>query len=241
MASTISARRRLDRLPDAITISATVGARPGACAQARLDRAVDEARPAVGEVGAGQQHPPLGAAHLGVVVAVPAGTVDRPGALRELVGEPVVGGRIQYLVSGNDAVEGLLHPSQVGGVALGCIQPESDHDLGAVVAQDLAVEIAELVARPDRVLTDPRPAGADEDLDAAGGLAQRDPGGLPGDSPGSNEIAPRVLSGTATTTARAVRISPERGVHLDRRRGLSDRGDRRLEPGLVLGAAGDRP
>src|SRR5262249_39664951 len=59
---------------------------PGAGAQAGLDRAVDEPRPAVGEVGAGEEHATLRPAHLLVEARVPAGPVDRPRPAGELVG-----------------------------------------------------------------------------------------------------------------------------------------------------------
>src|SRR5690242_3111615 len=72
----------------------------GARFQSRLDRPVDEAGPAVRDVGAGEEHPPLGTTHLRVVACVPAGRVDRPGSACVLVGEPVVQRGIDELVPG---------------------------------------------------------------------------------------------------------------------------------------------
>src|SRR5512142_2249738 len=74
----------------------------GTCLQPRLDRSVDEARPAVRDVRAGEEHAALGTPHLRVVARVPAGRVNGPGSARVLVGEPVVPRGIDELVAGED-------------------------------------------------------------------------------------------------------------------------------------------
>ena len=94
----------------------------------------------------------LGALHRGVMVLVPAGAVDRPGAARELVGEPVVGGGVDHLVSGQDRVELALDRGQVAGVAALGVDPEADHQLRAVAVDRLRAEVAERMPGPDRVL-----------------------------------------------------------------------------------------
>ena len=98
-------------------------------AQARLDRAVDEAAPAVGEVGAREHDPALGHAHRRVVLRVPAGPVDRPGAARELVGEPVVRRRVDDLEAGDELVERALQRLAVVGVDDGGVAAEADQEL----------------------------------------------------------------------------------------------------------------
>src|SRR5205807_1552600 len=118
--------------------------------QSGLDRAVDEAGPAVGEIRARQQDPAVRSLHRGVVVLVPAGTVDRPGPARELIFEPVVGGRPEHLVAGKDAVELALHPWFVLDVRARRVKPEADQQLSAVIEQLFGCQVAERMAGPDR-------------------------------------------------------------------------------------------
>ena len=148
------------------------GAQPG------LDRAVDESRPPVGDVGARQQHAALGALHRRVVVLVPAGAVDRPGAAREAVGQPVVGGCGEHLIAREDLVELTLHRRQITGVAARCVDAEADQQLRPILEHRLRVEVAERVAGTNRVLQHRLAPGVDEDLDPARGLAERDRGAL---------------------------------------------------------------
>src|SRR5437763_9819857 len=147
----------------------------GSRLEARLDGAVDEARPAVRNVGAGKYHTTLRAAHLRVVTRVPAGRVDRPGAACVLVGEPVVPRCVDELVARQDLVEVALEGGGVVWIAALCVDAEADLELRAVVEQRLRVEVAERVAGPDRVLEDVATAGAEEDLDPARHLAGGDP------------------------------------------------------------------
>src|SRR5262249_52622131 len=149
------------------------GERGRACSrfEARLDRAVDEAGPAVRKVRSREDHAALRAAHLRMVAGVPPGPVDRPGSARILVREPVVGGCSDELVAGKDLVERLLHRPRVLRVAARRIDPEADLELRAVAEQRLGVEIAERVAGPNRVLEQVAAAGAEEDLDPARGLS----------------------------------------------------------------------
>src|SRR5256885_15121514 len=95
------------------------------------------------------------------MMLIPAGAVDRPGSQRELVGEPVVCGRVEQLVARNDRVELALHRRQVTGVALCGIEPEADHQLRLATEQRLGGEIPERMTRTDRILQArraPRPA-----------------------------------------------------------------------------------
>jgi hypothetical protein len=43
------------------------------------------------------------------MVLVPARSMDRPGAERELIGEPVVRRDVEHLITGQDLVEAGLH------------------------------------------------------------------------------------------------------------------------------------
>src|SRR5580704_9461995 len=101
----------------------------GAGAEPRLDRAVDEPGPAIGEVRTREDDPTLGPSHGGVMVLVPARAVDRPGPARELVGKPVVGGGVERLIPRQDRVQLRLHRGQVAGVAARGVDPEADHQL----------------------------------------------------------------------------------------------------------------
>ena len=120
--------------------------------QARLDRAVDESRPPVGDVRAGEQHAALGPLDRAMVMLVPAGPVNRPRAARKLVAEPVVRGGVDHLLAGQDRVEMVLHRGQVAGVAPRRVGSEADHQLRAVAVDRLGAEIAERMRRAGRVL-----------------------------------------------------------------------------------------
>jgi hypothetical protein len=68
----------------------------------------------------------------------------------------------------------VLHRGQVAGVAPRRVGSEADHQLRAVAVDRLGAEKAERMRRADRVLVQRLPARADEDLDPARGLAERD-------------------------------------------------------------------
>jgi hypothetical protein len=72
-------REQAEALDAAGLASAGEGRCPATGVQAGLDRTVDEAGPAVGQVRAGEEQIAFRTAHRGVVVLVPAGTVDCPG------------------------------------------------------------------------------------------------------------------------------------------------------------------
>ena len=66
-----------------------------------------------------------------------------------------------------------LDRCDIGGVAAFGVGAKPDQKLRPVVEQHLCVEVAERMARPNRVLDQRLAARVDEDLDAARGLAER--------------------------------------------------------------------
>ncbi len=68
-------------------------------------------------------------------VLIPAGAVDGPCALGELVGQPVVRGGAQQLVAGEDRVQLALHGRQVAGITARRVGAEADHELRAVAVE----------------------------------------------------------------------------------------------------------
>ena len=143
-------------------------------AQARLDGAVDEPAPAVGQIRAREHESALGLPHGGVVPRIPARPVDRPGAACELVGQPVVGGRIDDLEPGRELVERALHGRAVVGVDRGRVAAEADEQLAAIREQSVGHQIAEGMAGLDGVDATRAPLDPQPQLDAAGRLTEGD-------------------------------------------------------------------
>ena len=140
---------------------------------------------------------------------VPPRAVDRPGAARELVGQPVVRRRVDDLEPGNEPVERALHRDAIVGVDGRGVATEPDQELAAVRQEPVGHEVAEGMTWRDRVdaaRLSPNPQPQLYPRDAwPSAMASR----LAAES-SSKRMCGRTLSGTVSTHVRACRTSPLR-------------------------------
>ena len=144
------------------------------------------------------------------------------------------------VVAGQDRVELPLDQGEVAMVAAGVVGPEADQDLASVAELLLGVEVPEgmLAAQHGERLR--RTGDADEQLDPAGRLAERDGGALAlRERRLERQVAERVQRDRDDDAARPEQLARAR---LDRHVVVvpGDRRDGRREPPLERRARGDR-
>ena len=144
------------------------------------------------------------------------------------------------LVAGEDLVDLALQRRRISRIATLRIAAEADLELRAVVEQELGVEVAERMARPDRVLEHVAAAGAEEDLDPTRGLPGGDPLLLAFRQPGLElDRAEHVERDRDDDGGCIVQLSGSR-LHLHAVSADTDGGHRRVELRLDRRGRGDR-